>query len=240
MFRCAAWHHGLVGKGANKGVAISPSTLIRRGGLAAMVAGIAYAVQGLLVPPLARLLVPEDAVPMDPALQVENIPREKVIPGATIAGDINTVFLVLLVLSVMVLIAAVHALQVESYGPGAVERIGLGALTIMPGIVGLVLILVGYLGDTGGLRFQALAYLRPVALNLELLGWVVASVGLLVLAVVTLVVRVLPWWAGAAMIAGNPLIAPFLGALLGVPWALVGYALLRTAGRRTEQPSRVR
>jgi hypothetical protein len=79
-----------------------------------------------------------------------------------------------------------------------------------------------------------------MALNLELLGWVVATVGLLVLAVVTLIVRVLPWWAGVAMIAGNPLIALFLGPLLGVPWTLVGYAVLRTAGRRTERPSRVR
>ena len=238
--RCAAWHHGLVGKGANKGVAISPSKLIRWGGLASMVAGVAYAVQGLLVPPLVRLLVPKDAVQMDPALKEEGIPPEKVIPGATIIGDINTVFLVLLILSVMVLIAAVHALQVESYGPGAVERIGLGALTILPSIVGLALILVGYLGDTGGLRYQVLADLRSMALNLELLGWVVATVGLLVLAVVTLIVRVLPWWAGVAMIAGNPLIALFLGPLLGVPWTLVGYAVLRTAGRRTERPSRVR
>jgi hypothetical protein len=205
-----------------------------------MVASVAFAVQGFLVPPLVRLLVPKDAVQMDPALIEEGIPPEKVIPGATTIGDINTMFFVLLILSVMVLIAAVHALQVESYGPGAVERIGLGALTILPSIVGLALILVGYLGDIGGLRYQVLAALRPMALNLELLGWVVATVGLLVLAVVTLIVRVLPWWVGVAMIAGNPLIALFLGPLLGVPWALVGYAVLRTAGRRTEQPSRVR
>jgi hypothetical protein len=79
---------------------------------------------------------------------------------------------VLLILSVMALIAAVHALQVESYGPGAVERIGLGALTILPSILGLALLLV-----------------------------------------------------------------LFLGPLLGVAWALVGYAVSRTAGRRTERPS---
>ena len=142
--------------------------------------------------------------------------------------DINTVFFVLLIVSVMALIVAVHALQVESYGAGAVERIGLGALTVLPSIVGVALILVGYLDES------------TVAQNLLLLGWVVATVGLLVLAIVTLIMRVLPWWAGVAMIAGNPLIALFLGPLLGVPWALVGYAVLRTARRRTEQPSRVR
>jgi hypothetical protein len=205
-----------------------------------MLAGVAYAVQGLLVPPLVRSLVPKDAVQMTPALKEEDIPPEKVIPGGGIMEDINTVFFVLLILGVMALIAAVHVVQVERYGPGAVERIGLGALTVLPSIVGVAFILVGYLGDIGGLRFQALADFRPVALNLELLGWVVASVGLLLLAIVTLIVRVLPWWGGVAMIAGNPLIALFLGPLLGVPWALVGYAVLRAAGRQTERPSRVR
>ena len=205
-----------------------------------MVAGIAYAVQGLLGPPLARLLVPKDAVRMPPTVKEENIPQEKLIPGATILGNVNTVSLVLLIVSVMVLIMAVHALQVESYGPGAVERIGLGALSILPSIVGLALLLVGYLGDTGGLRYQVLASLRPLALNLELLGWLVASVSLLALAIVTLVVRVLPWWAGLAMVAGNPLMALFLGPLLGVPWALVGYAVFRAAGRQTERSPIVR
>ena len=54
---------------------------IRLGGLAAMVGGVAYAVQGFLAPPLVRLLVPADAVQMDPALKEEGIPLEKVIPG---------------------------------------------------------------------------------------------------------------------------------------------------------------
>ena len=214
--------------------------LIRLGGLAAMMSGCGYAVQGLLVPPLLKLLVPKGAVQMTPALKEEGIPPEKVIPGGRIMEDINAVFLVLLVLSVMALIASVHALQVENYGPGAVERIGLGALTVLPSMLGVALILVGYLGDIGGLRYQVLADLRPIALNLELLGWVVATAGLLVLAIVTLVVRELPWWGGLAMIAGNPLIVLFLGPLVGVPWALVGYAVFRAAAHPSEQPRRVR
>jgi hypothetical protein len=32
----------------------------------------------------------------------------------------------------------------------------------------------------------------------------------------------------------------FLRPLVGVPWALVGYAIFRAAARQTEQPSRVR
>jgi len=239
--RSAAWHHAFVGKDANQGTVISPSILlVRWGGLAAMVAGVAYAVQGLLVPPLVGLLVPRDAVRMTPALKEEGISPEGVIPGGRIMEDINTVFFVLLVLSVMALIASVHALQVESYGPEVVERIGLGALTVLPSILGVALILVGYLDDIGGLRYQGLADLRPVALNLELLGWAVAAVGLFLLAMVTLVVRELPWWAGLAMMAGNPLIVLFLGPLLGVAWALVGYVVFRAAGRRTERSPRVR
>jgi hypothetical protein len=208
--------------------------------MVAMVGGAVYAVQGLLVPPLVRLLVPKDAAQMDSALLEEDIPPEAIIPGGRIMEDINTAFFVLFTLSVMALIVAVHAVQVESYGPGAVERIGLGALTAMPSIVGVALILVGSLGDLGGLRYQVLADLRPVAQNLLLLGWVVATVGLLVLAVVTLVVRVLPWWAGVVMIAGNPLIGVLLGPLLGVPWALVGYATFRAGGRQIQQPLGVR
>lgn len=85
-----------------------------------------------------------------------------------------------------------------------------------------------------------LAGLRPVAQNLLLLGFVVATVGMWVLAIVTLVVRVLPPWVGAALIAGRPPIAVFLEPLLGVPWALGGYATSRAGGQRTELPSRVR
>ena len=41
--------------------------LIRLSGLAAIVGGVAYAVQGFLAPPLVRLLVPADGVAMNPA-----------------------------------------------------------------------------------------------------------------------------------------------------------------------------
>jgi hypothetical protein len=213
------------------------TSLIRLAGLAAMVNGVAYAVQGFLASPVVGLVVPEDAVPQNAKPNEEGI--TPTLQGI-ITEDINTVFFVLLLLSVMALIAAVHALQVENYGPGAVERIGLGALTVLPSIVGVALILVGSLGDIGGLRYQVLAGLRPVAQNLLLLGFVVATVGLLVLAIVTLLMRVLPWWVGPAMIAGSPPIAVFLGPLLGVPWALVGYAIFRASTRQTERPSRVR
>ena len=89
---------------------VKRTSLIRLAGLAAMVGGCVYAVQGLLVPLLVGFLVPKDAVQMTPPLKDEGIPPEKVIPGGRIMEDINTVFFVLLVLSVMALIASVHAL----------------------------------------------------------------------------------------------------------------------------------
>jgi hypothetical protein len=67
----------------------------------------------------------------------------------------------------------------------------------------------------------------------------------------------LPRWCGVALAAGNPIVVvltmipsaatmggtfPLGGvfqALGGVPWIVVGYAIFRAAGRRTEQPSRV-
>jgi hypothetical protein len=219
---------------------MTSSSLIRLGGLAAMVGGVAYAVQGFLAPPLVRLLIPADAVPIDPALEEEGIPPERIIPGGRIIEDINLLSFVLLLLGAMAVIAALHALQRELYGPGALERYGLGALTFLASLVGVALILVGDLGDIGGLRYQALAGLRPVAMNLFLNGLLVATIGILALGVVTIAARKLPWWCGAALIAGSPPVALFLGPLLGVAWALVGYAVFRAGGRRAQQPSRVR
>jgi hypothetical protein len=162
------------------------------------------------------------------------------IPGGRIIEDIDIASFVLLLLGAMAAIAALHALQRGLYGPGAWERYGLGVLTSLASLVGVALILVGDLGDVGGLRYQALAGLRPVAMNLFLIGLLVATIGILALGIATIAARKLPWWCGAALLAGSPPIAFFLGPLLGVPWALVGYAIFRAAGRRTQKPSRVR
>jgi hypothetical protein len=83
----------------------------------------------------------------------------------------------------------------------------------------------------------------PVTSNLSALilivGALIVTLGLVVLGVVTISTRVLPWWCGAALIA-SPIFA-LLGPLGGgVPLVLVGYAIFRAATRQTEQPSRVR
>jgi hypothetical protein len=85
-----------------------------------------------------------------------------------------------------------------------------------------------------------------------LVGALVATIGIIFLAISTLVVGVLPRWGGAALIAGNPLLAVFIIAIfygsnfrgaswwvVALPWAVLGFAVFRAAGRRTERPARV-
>ena len=51
--------------------------LIRACELAAMVSGVAYVAQDLLAPPLVRLMIPDDGVPVTPALEEEGIPPRR-------------------------------------------------------------------------------------------------------------------------------------------------------------------
>jgi hypothetical protein len=89
------------------------------------------------------------------------------------------------------------------------------------------------------------------------IGLLIASLGIVLLGGLTTATGMLPRWCGVALAAGNPLFVvltmipsaatmggtfPLGGvfqALGGVPWIVVGYAIFRAAGRRTEQPSRV-
>ena len=94
---------------------------------------------------------------------------------------------------------------------------------------------------------------------LFLVGVLVPTIGIVSLAMATLEVAiatpgeaVLPWWSGAALMAGNPflgvfilvvtnaLVSPIGSWLAAVPWIVVGFAVFQAAGRRTEQSSRVR
>jgi hypothetical protein len=146
---------------------------------------------------------------------------------------------VLVLLSVMAVIGALHLLHRERYGYR-------GALASASAFVGVALTAGGYvlafIVFLGGLGF----------ILLFLVGVLVAAMSNIVLAIVTLAVGVLPRWGGAALITGNPLLGVvILGSsygpnfLLGswlvvVPWVVVGFAVFRAAGRRTERPSRVR
>jgi hypothetical protein len=155
-------------------------------------------------------------------------------------GNYETPVLTILLLGVLAAIAALHILQRGRYGRE-------GALAYVVAFVGLVLIPVGWLMP-----------LIAVAAPLVIVGVVAASVGIVGLGIVTIKAGVLPRWCGAAVVAGSPpfvviefafaslLVAASIvpgevaWALAGVPWVLVGYALLRARARLPERPARVR
>ena len=142
------------------------------------------------------------------------------------------VLFVLALVGTLVAIVGLHVLQKERYGR-------LGAAGFLTAFVGYVLLLVAATTILTG---------REALDIIFLLGSLVALVGLTLLGAMTLRARVLPKWCGVLLIVGLPLTV-FLdivtgggagGILLGVVWALVGYALLATrGGTPAQQPSRV-
>ena len=142
----------------------------------------------------------------------------------------------LLPLVAMVAVASIAALYTRVGG----RRGWLASAASVLSFVGLAMVLVYVLTVMLGL----LSFSVPE--ELVLLGMLLATVGLVALGLLVINVggRVLPWWCGAALVAGSPPFA-FLGplwggVLLGGAWALVGYAIFRAGTHHTRQPSRVR
>jgi hypothetical protein len=204
---------------------MSSSILIRLGGLAAMVGGVVYAGVGLLKGRLAEELV--------------------------YIGNIGYGFLVVsLPLGAMAAIVALYALRRERYGRA-------GTVLCLTAFLGLAL-------ATGALTLRVLATYPISAFpdaglfgELIVLGLLVATAGMVLLGSLSVAWQILPGWCGIALMVGSPLGVLFtmipsealaggsvLGrafqALGGVPCAVVGYYIFRTAGRRTERPARVR
>ena len=186
--------------------------LIQLGGVAAMLGGTLYAALGLMM-----------------WLCIPNCPESLMY--------IISPFFFLMVLGALAAIAALHILQRERYGL-------LGTLAFLVAFVGVAMLFVDALrnvivwlqGDTvaGGLVGVPWLFL---------IGLLLATVGIIAYGAVTIGTRILPWWCGLALIAGSSLVGFFLylfspveDLLLGVPWAVVGYAIFRA---RAQQSSRV-
>ncbi len=197
------------------------NSLIRLGGLAAMGGGALYAAQGLAVwlsePPFSWSF--------------------QYLYSIWSRQYLDNISLVFLALGALAATVALHTLHREFHGMT-------GTLVSLVAFVGLVLLLVGGLGDV--LRMlqhdkDALWYFTSL-----LWGWRLAGLGAAGLGVVTIAARVLPWWCGVALIVGGLGLAPaalfgeLFVALVGVAWALVGFAIFRAAARQAEQRSRVR
>jgi drug/metabolite transporter (DMT)-like permease len=203
---------------------MSYSTFIRLGGLAAMVGGVLYAVVCILTQPFY--------------------------------GGFWEVSFVLFLLSVMAAIVALHLLQRERYGRKGTLASFSAFVCVALTLGGAILweLVEALLGGTNPLGLAGLYRLGVMTgALLAIVGMLVATVSIIALGRFTLEAGVMPWWCGAALIAGNPLFAfalflwtPGGGAqynlnwLIAVLWAVVGYAIFRAARRRTERPSRVR
>ncbi len=146
----------------------------------------------------------------------------------------GSVFFVLLALGAMAGIPALHLLQRERYGSLP------GTPAFLVAFVGVSILFFGEL--------RKLVFPGAGVAWLMVIGLLVATMGIIAYGVVTTEAGVVPWWCGAALLAGSPLAGFFLyifspgdeGLLLGVPWIVMGYAVLRAAGLLTERPSRVR
>ena len=116
----AWWHHALVGKGANKGAAISSSILIRLGGLAALVGGVATATLGVLT-----VFVVKSEIPGSVERTIQKCSYELPVLNMLFFGALAA-------------IVALHTLQRRRYGSR-------GTLAALAAFIGLVLLPVGWL-----------------------------------------------------------------------------------------------
>ena len=149
----------------------------------------------------------------------------------------HDVFFLFLVLGAMAAIAAIIALAIQEGGHWKLPWMVGASLVAFVGVALILVYVLAWLADQDTL---------PVVGTLLFVGLLVSTLGLLVLGVVAIRFGVLPWWGGAALIVGSPLLALLLRLLLlrfpvdptGVVWAVVGYAIFRRARRRPERPSR--
>jgi hypothetical protein len=204
------------------------STLIRLGGVAAMVGGAASATLGVLTVLVLGL-----------TYDIPGTIEKPIQKGGWEPPAAN-----MLLIGALAAIVALHALQRQRYGSG-------GTLAALGAFIGLVLLPVAWI-------LAGPSYPLPLTAAVLLVGVLAASVGIVGLGVVTINAGVLPRWCGIALIVGSPpgvgilfLVSVPLGMerilpggavweLAGIAWIVVGYAIFRAAGRRIEQHPRVR
>ena len=157
------------------------------------------------------------------------------------ASAIDNVVYGLLMLGAMAAIVALYVLQKRRYGwTGSIASL-IAFVGLASAVVGLV---IGY-GATGPAGDPVLA-LEGLLFGGGLLA---STVGIIALGILTIALRRVPWWCGVALIVGSPLFVllglPLLSEVggvalvpVGLGWVLVGYAILRAAGRQTERPPR--
>ncbi len=201
--------------------------LIRLGGLVAMVGGAAATTLGLLY-----------------ALEARGVSlgsTEKALQKGHYENPVATALLV----GVLAAIAALHFVHGGHYG-------WRGASASVAAFAGVAMVFLG------GLTGESVPAMAQAAIALLIGGVLTAYAGTVGLGIATINAGLMPWWCGAALVAGSP---PGVGLVLmfstlfvaagilpgeigwavaGIPWALVGYAILRAGAARQQGSLRVR
>jgi hypothetical protein len=194
---------------------VSSSELVRWGGLAGILAGVAWAVSGIVH---FAMVYPEAGTGPTGSLS------DYLIEGAHAVAEAGMVGALL----------GLRARQGPAYG-----RLGMvGFVLALLGSALLCVITVTAIisGDALGEAVLGTIFISGV------LGWLV---GFPLLGIATLRARVLPRWVGVLLLAYFPLFAFLLGSYgwggiaLGLLWVALGYVLWSWRGTAAEQPSRV-
>ena len=110
---------------------------------------------------------------------------------ALLKGHYENPVATMLLIGVLAAIATLHFVQRRNYGRW-------GALTSVAALAGAFMVAVG--NPVG----ELVPTMASVAIMLLIVGVLVASLGIVVLGIVTITARVLSWWCGTALIAGSP------------------------------------
>ena len=194
---------------------MSSSDLVRWGGLAGILAGVAWAVSGIVH---FVMVYPEAGTGPTGSLSDYLIESAHAVAEAGMVGAL----------------LGLRARQAPAYGWLGVVGFALAFL----GSVLLCAITVTAIisGDVLGEAFLGTIFISGV------LGWLV---GFPLLGIATVRARVLPRWCGVLLIAYFPLFGFLLssygwgGIALGLLWVALGYVLWSWSGTAAEHPSRV-
>jgi hypothetical protein len=190
--------------------------LVRWGGVAGILAGVAWAVSGIVH---FAMVYPDAGTGPTGSLSDYLIEGAHAVAEASMLGAL----------------LGLRARQTPSYG-----RLGAAGFIVafigtalLCAITVIAIITKGALGE---------AVLGTIFIS-GVVGWLV---GFPLLGIATLRARVLPRWVGVLLIAYFPLFAFLLssygwgGIALGLLWLALGYALLSASGAAAQEPSRVR
>jgi hypothetical protein len=154
--------------------------------------------------------------------------------GDYLLSDLLSAALIVAFALALVAVAGLHAAQSRSGRYGWL------------GAAGALLTFVGYAIVLMAAHITTLAGGEP-SQTVRVVGGLAVLVGSILLGVMTIRARVLPWWCGVLLIVGFPLGAVLEEAVaagtenivLAIVWGSIGYGLLSRRDAVSEQPARV-